>query len=160
MSPLREKQLPAPPRPDLPNEQHRPFTPSTPPKSPEAAQRSPQQVQDTLSTRIERLRAENHRLQAHVDELQANMSTLHRKHMVEITTRTTLLRRQNMQYHQQLHRQNELITEIVRKVHSIFSDYKDEVDSMRQSFEDVPEGDPVDADEIKVYRSAENGSWI
>ena len=48
----------------------------------------------------------------------------------------------------------------MKKVHVIFSDYKNEVESLEQSFEEIPAGDPVDTDEIKVYKSAETGSWI
>lgn len=118
-----------------------------------------QKVKSCLSTKIRQLEDENVQLRARVNELQSHINRLQRKHLVEVTTRTTLLRKQNYQYNEQINRQNELIAGIVRKIHHVFSEYKEEMDSMRRSFEGTG-GDPAVTDEIRVYSSVEDGNWV
>ncbi|KAI0836092.1 hypothetical protein F5Y06DRAFT_274165 [Hypoxylon sp. FL0890] len=161
-----EKKLPPPPRPGAPHEVQRLFgSPKAQSPSPSSSTSSsllspcslplPSTPKDSLSSQIQRLEDENDSLRRKVGELQEALDTLQRKHATDLTAKTTLLRKQNYECNRRINRQNELVTNLVNTVYTVFSDYKEEVSLLNRISED-DEG----SDEIRVYSTLDGQTWI
>ncbi|KAJ2975884.1 hypothetical protein NUW58_g8236 [Xylaria curta] len=170
MSHSHEKALPPPPRPTPPKEALRPFTPyssdrvsssslsSTTSSYSSSPSPSPLQPKSVLQGMIQQLESENTSLRNEIGTLRMTIQEMEKNHIQELTVRTNHLKKQNHQYHRQLGRQAELITNVVNTIYSVFADYKEEVRSMNCLNTDT-EG-VLTTEEVRVYNGLEPDSWL
>ncbi|KAF2963311.1 hypothetical protein GQX73_g10270 [Xylaria multiplex] len=120
----------------------------------------PLQPKPLLHGRIQQLEDENALLRQEINALQTTILATKRQHAHELATRTSQLQKQNHQYHHQLGRQAELITNVVNTIYSVFADYKEEVQLMTKSDDEQQRGTAPATDEIRVYNGIRSDSWL
>ena len=166
MLPSRDKQLPPIP-PTPPARPRRPRTPATPssssysssgrshltPRSDELILTSSRQLEDEN----ERLRTQIYQFQDQVEMLESQLKAV-RRHAADMTTQSARLRKDNDQKKRHIRLQNQLITNVIDTIYTVFGDYKNEMGRMTRGSDGS--GASSGSREITVYKNEEGETWI
>ncbi|KXJ85192.1 hypothetical protein Micbo1qcDRAFT_169596 [Microdochium bolleyi] len=101
-------------------------------------------INPPLSSLIRQLEEENDRLQDRVFELETTVASLLRKHATDTARKATLLRERDQEYNRIIEQQNMMVAEVIKKIHKVFAEYREEVSAVIRSESeetcDVPAG--------------------